>query len=127
MTGQSRCIAITVVAGTLLVGCGDQSQAVRSSATDWGKIALRHVGHPAERLTCATPGGDSTDTRFRVSCTGQTTDGETVRLTADAAEIDESRQRGHPQYLSGPWTMTIGGSTRTLTCLPSSWQPQVQC
>jgi hypothetical protein len=108
------------------IGCGNQAVAVQSSAHDWGTLVVDHLGvHLRGRLRCTIAAGHANpDGQFYpVSCRGVSRSGLGVQLTAAHAGIEGDA----PQYLSGPWSVSLGPVTRTLACLPSHWRHRNPC
>jgi hypothetical protein len=107
-------------------GCGDQSETVRSSAHDWGIRAVEHYGATlGGPLRCVIPANDANPNGqfFSVSCQGVTTAGLPIELAGSHAGIAGNND----EYLSGPWSFTIGPVHRELSCLPSNWRHLRRC
>ena len=107
----------------------DQSIGVRSAAESWSTRAVRHFGADvSSRIQCTIPraAANPNANYFPVTCQATTTSGGQVRLRSAHAGI-QAFNDGNTEYLSGPWTFQIGGRTRQLPCLPSTWQTSPPC
>jgi hypothetical protein len=107
-------------------GCGNQATTVRTATQQWASHATTHFGLTLEsRMRCGiTPKSANPNGQFYpVSCTGSTASGVRVDLTGTHAGIAGNSS----QYLSGPWTLTVGAVSHHLRCLPSNWQQRYPC